>query len=316
MSQRRMAAQLPAYRRRPSRLRRAILIVVALGVVGALLSAGAVATNAFDVGDRFENLVGRIERFIWPPPADRPTRPTVQVTAPPSQPTPGPTLEPGDSPTPSPTLPVRAPVDVRILDDPEAAFAHELDKDWCAPAGVQMVLAALGLGDTTPAFQTEIASRVREWETWEDSHNYNWGPAAMAAALEAYGAPGYQIHAFDFRGSALHAAAVAIERTDSPAILLAWRGAHTWVMTGYRADADPKVFPDAVIEGTYILDPWYPWISSIWGPSDPPGTFQDLAEMKRNFLPWERPEGKYPERDGKWIVLVPTLPAPNAPAAP
>ena len=76
--------------------------------------------------------------------------------------------------------------------------------------------------------------------------------------------------------------------------------------------ADPRQFPDAVIEGTYILDPWYPDNSSIWGQSDPPGTFQDLAEMKRNFLPWKRPEGAYPDRDGKWIVLVPTQPAPNA----
>ena len=287
-----------------------------LGLIGVILGVTAVATNAFDVGDRFENLVGRIERFIWPPPADRPTRPTVQVTAPPSQaPTPAPTLEPGASATPSPTSPPRVPVDVDIVDHHEAVFAHEIDKDWCAPAGVQMVLATLGLGNTSEAFQREIASRVREWETWDDSHNYQWGPAAMAAALEAYGAPGYEIHAFDFRGDALRNAAVAIEETNSPAILLAWRGAHTWVMTGYRADADPKAFPDAVIEGTYILDPWFPWISSIWGPSDPPGTFQDLAEMKRNFLPWERPEGKYPERDGKWIVLVPTQPNPNNPPA-
>ena len=285
-----------------------------LGLVGVILGATAVATNAFDVGDRFENLVARVERFIWPVPADRPTRPTVQVTAPPSQPaTPAPTLEPGASPTPSPTPPVRTPVDVTIVDDPVAVFAHELDKDWCAPAGVQMVLAALGLGDISPEFQSEIASRVREWETWEDSHNYKWGPAAMASALAAYGAPGYEIHAFDFRGDALRNAAVAITQTNSPAILLAWRGAHTWVMTGYRADADPIVFPDAVIEGTYILDPWYPWVSSIWGASDPPGTFQDLDEMKRNFLPWERPEGTYPERDGKWLVLVPTLPNPNNP---
>ena len=175
-----------------------------------------------------------------------------------------------------------------------------------------MTLAVLGLGDTSEAFQREIAGRVREWETCDDSHNYDWGPAAMASALAAYGAPGYEIRAYEFRGDALRDAAIAIEETNSPAILLAWRGAHTWVMTGYRADADPTVFPDAVIEGTYILDPWYPWVSSIWGPSDPPGTFQDLAEMKRNFLPWKRPEGAYPDRDGKWIVLVPTLPAPNA----
>jgi hypothetical protein len=106
----------------------------------------------------------------------------------------------------------------------------------------------------------------------------------------------------------LRDAAVAIETTQSPVILLAWRGAHTWVMTGYRADADPQVFADATVEGAYVLDPWYPWVSSIWGPSDPPGTFQDAAEMERNYLRWKRPEGAYPERDGLFISVVPTIP--------
>ena len=78
-------------------------------------------------------------------------------------------------------------------------------------------------------------------------------------------------------------------------------------MTGFKADADPTVFSDAKISGAYILDPWYPDISSIWGPSDPPGTFQDNAEMIRNFLPWKRPEGSYPDRDGLYIAVVPTI---------
>ena len=91
-------------------------------------------------------------------------------------------------------------------------------------------------------------------------------------------------------------------------ILLAWRGAHTWVMTGYRADADPAIFKNAEMKGAYILDPWYPRISSIWGRSDPPGTFQDAAEMKRNFLEWKRPEGSYPDRDGLYITVAPTIP--------
>jgi hypothetical protein len=306
------AARRRSSRRRPGLLRRAILVVLAVAVVGALLSAGVVATNAFGVGDRFENLVGRIERIIWPPPPDRPTLPTVAVTpAPIRSPTPAPSGEPGATPAPTGTPLARVPVDMTIVDDPDAVFAHQLDHDWCAPAGLQMTLAVLGLGNTSADFQKEIAGRVRDFETWDDSHNYNWGPSAMAAALAAYGAPGYEIRAYDFRGDALRDAALAIEETNSPAILVAWKGAHTWVMTGYRADADPKQFPDAVIEGTYILDPWYPWVSSIWGPSDPPNTFQDLAEMKRNFLPWKRPEGAYPDRDGKWIILVPTQPAPD-----
>ena len=103
----------------------------------------------------------------------------------------------------------------------------------------------------------------------------------------------------------MRGAAEAISETGHAAILLAWRGAHAWVMTGYRADADPTIFRNATIKGAYILDPWYPRVSSIWGPSDRPGVFQDRSEMRRNFLPWRRPEGRYPSRDGRFLVLVP-----------
>ena len=284
-------------------------------VLGGALGAGMVNANAYGLGDKFDRLVAKVERFVMgPPPADRATVPTVTITPPPPtlSPTPAPSLALGASATPSPTPVPRVPVDVTVVKDPEAVFAHEIRKDWCAPAGIQMTLASLGLADTSDAFQQKLAGRIHEWETYADSHNYEWGPSAMASALAAYGAPGYVIHAYDSRGLAMRDAAIAISQTRSPALLLAWRGAHTWVMTGYRADADPLVFPDANITGTYILDPWYPWNSSIWGQSDPPGTFQDLAEMKRNFLPWKRPEGSYPDRDGKFIVIVPTLPAPNA----
>ena len=197
-------------------------------------------------------------------------------------------------------------MDVDILPVSHAVFASQLTKDWCAVAGTQMVLAILGLADTSDEFQREIASRIDEWESWQDSHNGGWGPAAIALAVETYDAPAYEIRAYQTRDDALRDSAVALTETGAPVVLLTWRGAHTWVMTGYRADADPTLFPDAKITGTYILDPWYPRVSSIWGPSDPPGTFQDESEMERNFLPWKRPEGRYPDRDGMFIALVPT----------
>ena len=170
-----------------------------------------------------------------------------------------------------------------------------------------MTLAYLGLADISDEFQRKVQGRIREWESKSDSLNGNWGPAAMALALEAYGAPGYEVRAYKGRQEALRDSALALEATGSPVILLTWRGAHTWVMTGFRADADPAIFPDARISGAYILDPWYPSVSSLWGPSDPPGTFQDNAEMVRNYLRWNRPEGIYPDRDGLFIALVPTV---------
>ncbi|MEK6719491.1 MAG: hypothetical protein AABZ33_02335 [Chloroflexota bacterium] len=297
--------------------------LVGAGALGSILVIGAVWTNALGAGDRFESLEARVARFIAGPVPERSTLPTVAITpapthAPPTPALPTPTPDPaaptptGASPSPDPTpapTPVRAPVDVSIIAQADAAamFSSQVTKDWCSPAGVQMVLAVLGLADTSEGFQRELAGRIGEWESWDDSHNGGWGPASMALALADYGAVGYEIRAYATRALALHDSARAIAETGAPVVLLAWRGAHTWVLTGYRADADPRLFADATVSGAYVLDPWYPRNSSIWGPSDPPGTFQDSAEMVRNFLPWKRPEGRYPDRDGRFIALIPTV---------
>ena len=310
----------PASRAR--RLRRFVVGVVLLAIVGGTLGTLLVATDTFGAGERWESVLGRVDRFLAGPVPDRPTLGTVRVTEPPETPSatpeitpepatpaPGATPTPTPAPTPTPTpRPKRVPMDVDIVDDHEAVFASQAHKDWCASAGVQMVLAVLGRSNTSEETQREIQSRVRRWESYDDSHNGNWGPAAMALALEAYGVPGYEVRAFETRSGALRNAAVAIQVTGSPVVLLAWKGAHTWVMTGYRADADPAIFKDAEMHGAYILDPWYPRVSSIWGRSDPPGTFQDAREMRRNYLEWKRPEGSYPDRDGLYITVAPTIP--------
>ena len=313
-----------------------LIAIAMLFAVGA--GVGAISTNTLGAGDRFDRLVARIDRLIEGPVPERSTLPTIDYTPPPlavapptATPEPtgtppptrpsasgDPTTAPTASPTPLPPTPTpppaREPVDFTAVADPEAVFAHQNTKDWCAVAGVAMVLAIHGKGAPTDDLQQDLARRVGEWESWDDSHNGRWGPAAIALALEEYGVPGYQIRAYPTRADALRDSARTIREMNAPVILLTWRGAHTWVMSGYRADADPTAFADANIAGAYILDPWYPWNSNIWGQSDPPGTFQDAAEMERNYLAWERPEGDYPDRDGKWIAVVPTIPIPR-PAA-
>lgn len=297
-------------------------LVAAVVLAGALLGVLAVWSNAAGVGDRLASVAHRIELFVdpTPPPPDRPIAADVHVTPrPAATSTPPPTAAPtasgpvdSSAPTPAPTpMPTPAPVpthvDVNLLKHPENSFISEWDHEWCAVAGTQMVLAIWRKAPLTVAFQKELESRIGEWESRRDSRNGGWGPAAIASALAAYGVPGYQVRTYDTRADALFDAAVALSETHAPVILMAWRGAHTWVMTGYRATADPTIFNDAKVTGTYILDPWYPRVSSIWGASDPPGTFQDQANMVFNFLKWKRPEGSYPDRDGLFIAVVPTV---------
>jgi hypothetical protein len=294
-------------------------VAIAVSVVGAT----AIWTDTLGAGERWESLLKRVDRFLAGPVPDRSSEPTVVI----DEPTPPATTQPSAAPSaPAPSVVVtspptsppmavpttaRTPIDIRMTVNPAASFASQLTNDWCAPAAIQIVMALHRRGNTSEQTQRQIAGRVREFESRADSHNGGWGPASMSEALAAYGVPGYRIHAYGSRDQALRAAAVAILNTDAPVILLAWRGAHTWVMSGFRADADPRVFPDTRVSGAYILDPWYPRVSTIWGRSDPPGVFQDSAEMVRNYLPWKRPEGTYADRDGRFIVLIPTVRLPR-----
>jgi len=294
----------------------ALLLLFATGftVVGA---------NVLGMGDRFDRLTARIENFIDPPP-DRSTIPTVVVTPAPSataEPTLAATVEPSASPSPSPTPLVRVAVDLAVVDDHQAVFTSQINDKYCAVAATQMVLTILGLGNPSNEFQAEIGARIGEWESLSDSLNGGWGPAAVSLALAAYGEPGYEIRAYDTYADALRDSAIAITEMNKPVLMFPWWGAHTWVMTGYRADADLTLFEDAAITGAYILDPWFPRVSSIWGASDPPGNFESLGELERNWPAyqgppgyesigpgWTRPEGVYPDRDGRFVVLLPTTP--------
>ena len=193
-----------------------------------------------------------------------------------------------------------------------------------------MVLTILGLGNTSAEFQTELHDRIGEWESFDDSHNGGWGPAAVSLALAAYGAPGYEIRAYDD----LRRCAARLGHRDHRA---GQAGRHVPVVGSPHLGHDRlprRCRPHPVrrcgtSSGAYILDPWYPRISSIWGASDPPGNFEDLAELERNWPAyegppgfeqigpgWTRPEGAYPDRDGRFVVLVPTIPLSSVTAGP
>src|SRR5262245_50034003 len=259
--------------RRRGRMRWIALILVAIVLAGAAMAAGAVYTNAFGAGDRFAHLLERIDLIVDPPP-DRPTEPTIlstprpiaQATAEPTpSPTPGSTPQPAGptypvatpTPEPSPTptpKPKKKPVTVRVVKKPQRAFHTQITKEWCAPAGVQATLAALGIVDNTENVQRRLVNQGRDWESRRDSLNGGWGPGSIVKALKAYGAK-YEIRAFETRQDALLDAARAMSETGAPVILIAWRGAHTWVMTGYKATGDPLLFNNVKITGTYIMDP-------------------------------------------------------------
>ena len=81
------------------------------------------------------------------------------------------------------------------------------------------------------------SGRARPTATTAIGVRRRWRWRSMPTACQ-----GYEVRAYKTRQGALRDAAKAIQKTKAPVLLLAWRGAHTWVMTGFRADADPSVF--------------------------------------------------------------------------
>jgi hypothetical protein len=288
---------------RPAVARLAVIALAASAVSGCLPStlAGHAAASGSSAGIPVAAAQPTLGATIVPSPVAAASSSAAAAEA----------ASPAPSPTPSPTpTPARVPVDVNLVSSPVKHFITEVRKTWCAASGTQMVLALNGKVPLTAAAQAQIVKVSAQYWSYADSHNRGWGPTMIAKVLKAYGVPGYVVKTYKTRAAALMAAAKAIETTRQPVLLLVWWGAHTWVATGFRATADPLVFANAKVTGMYVLDPWYPRVSTIWGRSDPPGAFQDAKEMVRNYIPWTRPEGRYKDRDGLFVAVVPTLPKP------
>jgi hypothetical protein len=132
-------------------------------------------------------------------------------------------------------------------------------------------------------------------------------PEGWAAGLQRMGAGRFRVEIALTRYAAVVRAAKAIVLTGRPVGLLVWWGAHSWVMHGFRATGNPLSDPKAKITHVYISDPWYPRISTIWGASRPPNSLVRVAALAEDYLRWKRPTGRYPGKDGKYVMVVPVM---------
>lgn len=186
-------------------------------------------------------------------------------------------------------------------------FVSQATRDWCTAAAMQIMLNLAGDGraDTRKATQQELFDLGRS--KLPVLRGRGIPPPPWALALEAAGLGTYVVHGEKSRSAAIKAAARAMRLTGRPAGLVTWRGAHSWVMSGFKATADPAYTDDFVVTGVWTEDPWYPRVSSIWGRSNPPHALLTVRKLGEDFLPWRRPNGRYPEYAGLYLVVLPTV---------
>lgn len=130
-----------------------------------------------------------------------------------------------------------------------------------------------------------------------------------SAALNRLDEGPYAVLGFPTLEEALTTAAGAMRRTGKPVGLLVWGGRHAWVMSGFRASADPATSARARVTHVDVLDPLYPRHSLTWGRSPRPGERISVATLARTFVrrrsTWSGPLA------GRWVIVVPIDPQPR-----
>ena len=299
--------------RRRSTTPRPLLGWIALGLVTVL--AGCVA-NA-----------GSLDPGPSGAPVSMPQPSPVAVAIPTStpeprlEPTPRPTLpwtgampsatlappSPTASPTPTPQYdppPKRGPFAMNLYH--RGDFATQVTKVYCVPGAMQTMMNVMDEGATKASkrVQDRLHRLARRLST-DRLRGEGSEPEGWARGLEQLGYGRFKVVAAAARERAIKVAAMAIRRTNRPVGLLVWRGAHAWVMTGFKATADPALTDDFRVTHVRIVDVWYPRVSSIWGASVKPNTLVAVGKLPEDYLPWRRPLMKYPEKDRKFVLIMP-----------
>jgi hypothetical protein len=182
-------------------------------------------------------------------------------------------------------------------------YVGELTKVWCLPAAMQTSMNIMAPGaDVTRKTQARIFALARSLAPAPDGAAE---PEGWAEGLTKLGYGNYRVTQQASIKAAIHLAARQVRLTNRPAGLLVWRGAHSWVMSGFTATADPARTDSFVVTAVRIEDVWYPRFSTIWGYSRPPDALVPVSALAADYLPWKRPTGRYPGKDGKFVLVVP-----------
>ncbi len=202
-------------------------------------------------------------------------------------------------------------------------YVNQKTFSQCVGASMQMMINMIApKDDRTVKGQSRLQVMARALSGRRPEGNERRGASVRgwSAGLNMLGAGPYRLVGKDSLDDALLTAARAMRETGRPVGLLVWRGRHAWGMGGFRATADPLTDPRARVTGAVILDPLYPYGSSVWGPSPKPRELLTVDEVGEQFVPRRRRSNSNPNNppgvqtmsalNGKYVLVLPYDSAP------
>jgi hypothetical protein len=185
-------------------------------------------------------------------------------------------------------------------------FVAQTNLVQCVGASMQMMINMMRPGsDRTAATQLRNQQLARRSSGPRIGGRERRGASiwGWSAGLTELGAGPYRVVGAITIEEAVQVAARAMRITRRPVGLLMWRGRHAWVLSGFRATADP-LLPKSRVTSVIVEDPLYPRDSPTWGPSPAPGARLTIAQLSRQFVP-RRQSNRSPHLSGKYVVLIP-----------
>lgn len=189
-------------------------------------------------------------------------------------------------------------------------FVRQTNLVQCVGASMQMMINMMApRNDRTAATQHRLWRLARSFGPRRAAGFRGKGasPIGWARGLEKLGYGSYLAVGFPTLAEATRAAARAIRITGKPVGILVWAGRHAWVMSGFRATADPAMTNDFRVSHVTVMDPLYPLDSATWGQSRPPGTRLSLASFGRSFVPRRPFSGRPSVLDGTFVLVLPIV---------
>ena len=175
---------------------------------------------------------------------------------------------------------------------------------WCTAAGVQMVRNIVDRKtDHTAAGQRRYFDWMRTRNRYDLPLSAGVDAAGWTAGMRHFVDDRYRLVSSRSFDSALRSAVTRLRLTNLPVALTVSHGNHGWILTGFRATADPAKTSSFTVTSVRVTGPLY-GLQSKNGYDMAPNTKLTTAQLKRFFTPW-----KYAPRamvwDGRYVSIQP-----------
>ena len=193
----------------------------------------------------------------------------------------------------------------------DGSFTTQRSRLWCTAAGVQIVRNIVERkADHSTSGQRTYFEWMRKRNRYDLPLSAGVDPAGWTAGLRHFVDDRYRLVSSRTFDEALRSAVERLRRTNLPVAITVSHGNHGWILTGFRATADPATAASFTVTSVRVVGPLY-GLQSRNGYDMPPDTKLTPTQLKRFFTPW-----KYDPKpmiwDGRYVSIQPIPARPVA----